>query len=191
MCVPLPHYFAYFGIICSLSQVLVPIHGRGSSSFIGLNIVGCSYFLRIWAIPMPRRRNSELSRELKRAAIEERRVAQVIERELARQQRRVVIQEPRQRAIIQERPALVPAPVAPVVQEVPGPAYAPYAPHDPPQADRPQQIVAPVPAYLARNAGVVARSLSTARRLPTTREDHNHDDDTLQIAADNESDSSE
>jgi hypothetical protein len=51
---------------------------------------------------MPRRRNSELSRELKRSAIEERRVARVIERELARQQRQVVIQEPRRRVIIQE-----------------------------------------------------------------------------------------
>ena len=140
---------------------------------------------------MPRRRNSELSRELKRSAIEERRVARVIERELARQQRQVVIQEPRRRVIIQERPAPAPAPVAPVVQEVPGPIYVPYVPRDPPQANRPQQIVAPVPAYLARNAGVVARSLSTARRLPTAREDRDHDDDTLQIAADNESDSSE
>ena len=133
---------------------------------------------------MPRRRNSELSRELKRSAIEERRVARVIERELARQKRQVVIQEPRRRVIIQERPA-------PVVQGVPGPRYVPYVPRDPPQANRPQQIVAPVPAYIARNAGVVARSLSTARRLPATREDRDHDNDTLQIAADNESDSSE
>ena len=140
---------------------------------------------------MPRRRNSELSRELKRSEIEERRVARVIERELARQQRQVVIQEPRRRVIIQERPAPAPAPVAPVVKEVPGPIYVPYAPRDPPRANRPQQIVDPVPAYLARNAGVVARSLSTARRLPATREDRDHDDDTLQIAADNESDSSE
>jgi hypothetical protein len=30
----------WLGIICVLSEVLVPIHGRGSSSFIGLNIVG-------------------------------------------------------------------------------------------------------------------------------------------------------
>ena len=51
---------------------------------------------------MPRRRNSELSRELKRSEIEERPVARVIERELARQQRQVVIQEPRRRVIIQE-----------------------------------------------------------------------------------------
>ena len=48
---------------------------------------------------MPRRRNSELSRELKRSEIEERPVARVIERELARQQRQVGIQEPRGRVI--------------------------------------------------------------------------------------------
>jgi hypothetical protein len=28
-------------IVCVLSQVLVPIHSRGSSSFIGLNTMGC------------------------------------------------------------------------------------------------------------------------------------------------------
>jgi hypothetical protein len=112
---------------------------------------------------MPRCRNSELSRELKRSAIEERRVTRVIEREFARQQRQVGIQEPRGRVIIQKRPAPVPVPVAQVVQEVPGPIYVPCAPRDPPQANRPQQIVAPVSAYLARNAGVVAQSLSTAR----------------------------
>jgi hypothetical protein len=98
-----------------------------------------------------------------------------------------VIQEPRQRVIIQE----CPAPVAPVVQEVPCPIYVPYAPRDPPRAIRPQQIVAPDPAYLARNARVVTRSLSTAGRLPATREDGEHEDDTLQLAADDESDSSE
>ena len=36
VCVPL-----LCGIVCVLSPVLVPIHGRGSSSFIGRNIVGC------------------------------------------------------------------------------------------------------------------------------------------------------
>jgi hypothetical protein len=91
--------------------------------------------------------------------------------------------------IIEERLAPVPAPVTPVVQEVP--IYVPYAPRDPPRASRPQQIVAPDPASLARNAGVVARSLSTAKRLPATREDCEHQDDTLQLAADDESDSSE
>ena len=41
------------------------------------------------------------------------------------------------------------------------PIYVPYAPRDPPRASRPQQIVAPDPASLAGNAGVVLRSLST------------------------------
>ena len=36
VCIPL-----LCGIVCVSSQVLVPIHGRGSSSFIGRNTVGC------------------------------------------------------------------------------------------------------------------------------------------------------
>ena len=131
---------------------------------------------------MPRRRTSELSRKLKRSAIEERRVVGVIEQELASRDSRTTSEGDNPGA---SRTGCTSGPRGPC------PIYVPYAPRDPPRASRPQQIVAPDPASLARNAGVVARSLSMARRLPATREDCEHEDNTLQFAADDESDSSE
>jgi hypothetical protein len=58
---------------------------------------------------MPCRRNSELSRELRRSMFEETQLAVAIERELARQRRRVVHQEPYRRlAFRQVAPPYVP-----------------------------------------------------------------------------------
>jgi hypothetical protein len=57
---------------------------------------------------MPRSRNSELSRELRRSMLEERQLAATIERELERQRRRVVHQEPYRRVAF--RQAVPPTP---------------------------------------------------------------------------------
>lgn len=91
-----------------------------------------------------------------------------------------------------------------IQQEFPAPVYVPYAPRNLPQEvvhvkwikNHPPSL-APLaaveiptqgwdPAPLTRNAKIIARSFSTARRFPTTREYREHAGDILEIAADDE-----
>ncbi len=132
---------------------------------------------------MPRSRNSELSRELRRSVLEERQLAATIERELARQRRRVVHQEPYRR--VEFRP--VARPYIPLErQPQQSVAHGGSVPPPPLRADEPP-TQRPEIATFAHDAGAVAHGLATARRIPSTRPAQEPAEDVLQLVIDEES----
>ncbi|EFX68914.1 hypothetical protein DAPPUDRAFT_259406 [Daphnia pulex] len=144
---------------------------------------------------MPRGRNSELSRELRRSVLEERQIAATIERELARQRRRVVHQEPYRRVAF--RQAVPPSP-----QYIESPPYNNVLPERQPQlfvtngqprCDPPPPLRADEPptqrpeiATLAHDAGAVAHGLATAKFIPVIHPARESAEDVLQLAIDEE-----
>ncbi|EFX78947.1 hypothetical protein DAPPUDRAFT_245545 [Daphnia pulex] len=176
------------------------IHGRSSLSQLVRNIVGRSLIrwqilfyelIPISAIPiaegtdipsMPRCRNSELSRELRRSVLEERQLAATIERELARQRRRVVHQEPYRRVEFRPvaRPYVPPKHQPQQYVEHGGSVPPPPLGADEPPAQRPEI------AALVHDPGVVAHGLATARLTPAIHSAQASADDTLQLAIDEE-----
>ncbi len=162
------------------------IHGRSSLSHLVRNIVGRSLIvgrLFLWPRahnyrlsqprrklkfnPMPRGRNSELSRELRRSVLEKRQLAATIERELARQRRRVVHQEPYR--WVEFRPVVRPY-IPPERQPQQSVAHGGSVPPPPLRADEPP-TQHPEIATFAHNAGAVARYGQTLYpgRSPCTR----------------------
>jgi hypothetical protein len=141
---------------------------------------------------MPRSRNSELSRELRRSVLEERQLAATIERELARQRRRVVHQEPYRRVAF--RQAVPPTPretEAPPVVPYVSPEYQPQlvtdtVPPPPLRADEPT-AQRPGIATFAHDAGAVAHGLTTTRRIPSIHSAEEPAEDFLQLEIDEES----
>jgi hypothetical protein len=132
---------------------------------------------------MPRGRNSELSRELRRSVLEERQLAATIERELARQRRRVVHQEPYRR--VEFRP--VARPYIPLErQPQQSVAHGGSVPPPPLRADEPP-TQRPEIATFAHDAGAVAHGLATARLyIPAVHPAQESAEDVLQLAIDEE-----
>ncbi|EFX69813.1 hypothetical protein DAPPUDRAFT_113302 [Daphnia pulex] len=131
---------------------------------------------------MPRGRNSESSRELRRSVLEERQLAATIERELARQRRRVVHQEPYRR--VEFRPVVRPY-VPPERQPHQSVAHGGSVPPPPLRADEPP-TQRPEIATFAHNAGAVAHGLATARIIPAVHPARESAEDVLQLAIDEE-----